>query len=278
MPALLPTQIISTSIGEIRLSDSGANLPCIVFVPDGPNVLEHYERLIELLSPNFRVICFDMPGFGFSLPRGSYTHSLNDGARAVLAVLDHLQIETATLAFSCANGLYALRAAHMAPARITSLVLSQTPSLAAMQAWTKIIPRPLFVPVLGQICAWFFRRKFARIWYPRALANVKDHIVFQQKTESAFAHGSCFCLAGVVQGLCREQIDSLNAVSIPCLMIWGSKDRSHKKTDPSSIRLSAPLSEIVIFEDCGHFPELEQPERFAALITQHMANFAQSKS
>ena len=102
-------------------------------------MIEHYERLIPLLTPYLRVVCFDMPGFGFSLPSASYTHSLDQGAATVLAVLDALQIERATLAFSCANGFYALRAAKLAPHRINSLFLSQTPSLAAMHQWAQFL-------------------------------------------------------------------------------------------------------------------------------------------
>ena len=151
----LPTRSVQTLVGPVRVYDSGSEKPCVVFVPDGPNVIEHYDRLIELLTPSVRVVCFDMPGFGYSFPRSTYDHSLDQGAKAVLGVLDALNIKAATLAFSCANGFYALRAAQMAPERISYLVLSQTPSITAMHAWTdRTIPRPLRIPVAGQIAAW----------------------------------------------------------------------------------------------------------------------------
>jgi pimeloyl-ACP methyl ester carboxylesterase len=127
----LPTQRIDTPAGTVRVYDSGAHdshtresdtaKPCVVFVPDGPNVIEHYEELIGLLSTQasqqLRVVCFDMPGFGFSFPQAAYQHSLDHGARAVLGVLDHLSIAKATLAFSCADGFYALRVAQLADTR-----------------------------------------------------------------------------------------------------------------------------------------------------------------
>jgi pimeloyl-ACP methyl ester carboxylesterase len=106
----------------------------VVFVPDGPNVIEHYAGLILALSERLRVVCFDMPGFGHSLPR------LEQGANTVLAVLDRLDIRSATLAFSCANGFYALRAARLAPGRVSSLFLSRTPSLDAMHACMCRVP------------------------------------------------------------------------------------------------------------------------------------------
>ena len=106
---------LMTAVGAVRVFDTQSSEPCVVFVPDGPNVIEHYAALFNLLSQQLRVVCFDMPGFGFSLPEPTYTHSLDQGARAVIGVLDALDIERATLAFSCANGFYALRAAQLSP-------------------------------------------------------------------------------------------------------------------------------------------------------------------
>jgi pimeloyl-ACP methyl ester carboxylesterase len=268
---VLPTVTIKTSVGAVRVHDSGSAKPCVVFVPDGPNVIEHYEALIGLLAKSVRVVCFDMPGFGHSLPSRSYEHSLDQGASAVLGVLDALKIERATLAFSCANGFYALRAAQLHPQRIANLVLSQTPSLTAMHQWTShVIPWPLRIPVVGQFVAWLFRRKAAHGWYNIALPRTTSPKPFQDTALNALSSGACFCLAGVVQGMFREDTESLKGVATPCTMVWGSKDHSHKHTDPKSLHALLPGAEIVRFEDCGHFPDLEQPERFAALLVDRV--------
>jgi pimeloyl-ACP methyl ester carboxylesterase len=272
----LPAQRIDTPVGTVRVFDSAtrgsANAkPCVVFVPDGPNVIEHYEELISHLSTQLRVVCFDMPGFGFSFPQSGYQHSLNHGARAVLGVLDHLGIAKATLAFSCANGFYALRAAQLAPERVNNLVLSQTPSMAAMHAWTsRVIPWPIRVPVIGQVIAWLSRKKAAHGWYKIALPRTASPSLFQQKAGDALSGGACFCLAGVVQGLARETVDGLRGITTPCTMIWGTLDHSHKFTDPLSLHMLVPHAEIVRFEDCGHFPDIEQPARYAAMLIERV--------
>lgn len=263
----LPTRRINTPVGPVRVYDSQTAKPCVIFVADGPNVIEHYAGLIALLSERLRVVCFDMPGFGHSLPLASYQHSLDQGAQAILGVLDALQIERASLAFSCANGFYALRLAQLAPQRVQHLVLSQTPSLLAMHNWVqRIIPWPLRIPVLGQICAWLFRRKAAHSWYRIALARNTSPEPFRAKAHAALASGGCFCLAGVVQGLSRADQASLAGVTTPCTIIWGTQDRSHRQTDPESLLELVPHAELVVFDDSGHFPDLEQPERFAALL------------
>ncbi len=271
---VLPTRRIDTPVGIVRLYDSGSTMPCVVLVPDGPNVIEHYSVLIGLLSQRLRVVCFDMPGFGHSLPSASYGHGLDQGARAVLGVLDSLGITTATLAFSCANGFYALRAAAMAPKRISSLVLSQTPSLAAMHAWmTRTIPPLLRIPVVGQIAAWLARKKAASSWYGNALPEATRPQLFQKTALDALSCGGCFCLAGVVQGLTHENTAALTGVTIPCTMIWGAKDLSHKDTDPASLLRCVPHADIVHFQDCGHFPDIEQPTRFAAILLERAKRY-----
>lgn len=267
---------VDTGAGRVHVFDSASRQgrkPCIVFTPDGPNVVAHYRRLIDLLAPQFRVVCFDMPGFGFSLPAADYNHALEQGARVVLAVLDRLQIERATLAFSCANGLYAIRAAQLAPPRIAGLVLSQTPSLAAMQAWAyRMIPRPLRMPVAGQLLTWLARRTLARRWYRSALPAQADAAALQKTAGQAFDAGACFCLASVVQGLLRET--TLGAIAnIPCTLIWGEQDRSHRTTLPESLLESLPQLDILRFADCGHFPDLEQPQRYVEAMIAHMAKY-----
>ena len=104
---VLHTRSVDTPVGCVRVFESGSTKPCVVFVPDGPNVIEHYDVLIGLVSKRLRVVCFDMPGFGYSFPQSSYGHSMDQGARAVLGVLDNLGIKRATLAFSRANCFYA---------------------------------------------------------------------------------------------------------------------------------------------------------------------------
>lgn len=262
-------RFIDTDAGRIRVVDSSTPGPVIIFVPDGPNVVEHYQVLMDSLCARYRVVCFDMPGFGFSLPANSYAHSLDQGAKTVLQVLDALQIPSTTLAFSCANGFYALRVASLAPDRVAGLVLSQTPSLQAMHAWTdRVVPRPLRRPLLGQALGWLARRKAAAGWYRIALPVTTDGAPFHRVAQRALQCGACFSLAGVVQGLLSASDAGLKNQHTPCTVIWGAQDRSHRYTQPNSLLSLVPHADFVQFDDCGHFPDLEQPQRYAQLLTQ----------
>jgi len=248
---MLPTQA-----GVVRALDTGASTdkPCVVIVPDGPSVVEHYVALIERLSRDLRVVCFDMPGFGFSAPAPDYGHSLREGAGTVLAVMDALEVPTATLAFSCANGFYALRAARSSPPRIRSLFLAQTPSLEAMHAWVeRVVAKPFRVPVLGQAANWLGRQQLASHWYGLALPANVDRAPFRSVARQALARGACFSLAGVVQGLSADSQQDIAPVDATCTLLWGDRDRTQRKTDPMSLLACAPTLRSCAFPKLATF-------------------------
>lgn len=263
------TRLLDTRAGRIRVRDTGGKGPAIVMTPDGPNVIEHHADVIALLAPHARVVCFDMPGFGFSHPRAGYGHTVGQGSDAVLAVLDALGIDEATLAFSCANGFYAIAAAKRAPRRIRRLLLAQTPGFSAMPAWTKRnVPVPLQLPVVGQILNRAARRKLAHVWYGIALPDKPERAQFRATAAQALDHGACFCLAGVVQGMSRARPDAFAGVTTPATLLWGDSDRSHKHTRAETLLELLPHAQIRHVPDCGHFPDLEQPQGYAELVLQ----------
>ncbi|MDP9141730.1 MAG: alpha/beta hydrolase [Pseudomonadota bacterium] len=260
------TRMFATRFGRIRVFDSGGKGPVMLMVPDGPNVIEHHLPVIEALRAHARVICFDLPGFGHSQPAVAYRHRLQDGAAVVLAVMDALDVREAALHFSCSNGLYAIAIAKLAPQRIRRLLLCQTPSMQAMREWIpRNVPKPLQIPVVGQLLMRGARRRFAKVWYDIALPEPATRPAFLHTADHALTHGGCFCLASVVQGLSGAQEAELRGVTQPVTMLWGDRDRSHRRTRAESLLDLLPQTEIIHFPECGHFPDLEQPQRYVEL-------------
>lgn len=147
------TYILDTDIGKIRIKDTGGNKPTLVMVPDGPCVIEHFEYLINELQPFFRVICFDMPGLGYSYPKLSYDFGLEKSTKVIISVMDALKIERAILSFSCSNSFIAIAVAKYFPERVSRLVLAQTPSIHEMKnQWTKRnVPKPIQIPYIVKL-------------------------------------------------------------------------------------------------------------------------------
>jgi pimeloyl-ACP methyl ester carboxylesterase len=140
-----------------------------------------------------------------------------------------------------------------------------------MHLWTdRVVPKVLKLPLLGQLLSRMFRQKMAAAWYRIALPKTTDAKPFQNVSRHALRCGSCFSLAGVVQGLLREPKDSARLQTIPCTVLWGVQDRSHRFTQPNAILRDVPHAQVVVLEDCGHFPDLENPRRFMQVLLKNL--------
>ena len=113
--------------------------------------------------------------------------------------------------------------------------------------------------------------KFAHIWYQYALPKDADKSEFRKIAIDSIRNGGCFCLSGLVQGLGRESAADLQASQPPATIVWGPRDFSHRMTDDDSVRAHLPQAEIRVFDECGHFPELERTADYVALVRETLA-------
>lgn len=270
---------VGTNAGHLRYIDTGGNKPVVVTTPDGPCVIEHYQVLIEELSANFRVICFDMPGIGFSFPSSRYRFGIAESADVVVEMLDALAVSRAVVAFSCVNGLIAMNLAKRYPNRVSHLVLAQTPRIDDMRKWAdRNIPSALRIPYLGQIVGAIGTKYLATNWFNLSLPRSSEHKGhFVDQARKAIQLGGCFCLASLVQGSLRGTHEDVTGFHCPTLMIHGDSDFSHKHTDFRLLTDSIPQAHVETFEECGHFPNLERNDEYVQRLQAFVLNEAQQQ-
>ena len=274
-PAGLPEGFffLDTDYGKIRVFDTGGDpKQTLINVPDGPSMIEHQLDLVRKLSKHYRVICFEYPGLGFSYPNTAYDYSFKKGSLLLLQLMEVLKIEKASLLFSCSNGFYALNAANINPDRLNHVFISQTPSVASMVMWTeKSIPDLLKVPVAGQVSNILMSKKLAHTWFQYALPKESDkRVSFRKLANDVLTKGGCFCLSSLVQNLEKEAENRFQVVDVNVTLVWGGQDFTHRKTKKESIRDHVKSCEIVAFENSGHFPELEETNRYISLIRERL--------
>ncbi|MGF1482310.1 MAG: alpha/beta hydrolase [Cyanophyceae cyanobacterium] len=208
---------------------------------------------------------------GFHTHPYKYDFSVSQTTEILVEVMDSLDISYASLSFTCANGFFALGFAKIHPNRVSHLVLAQTPSFEFMRQWNeRIIPKILHVPYLGQAIVAGFSRKLSSRWYNKALPQNSEHkSQFVEYADQTLKAGGRFCLASLVQGLRPIKDSEINEISAPTLLIYGNRDRSHRHTDFTSLRDHAPKAEIIKFQGCGHFPDLERPREYS----EHVKRF-----
>ena len=63
----------------------------VVLAPDPPNSIEQMSPLISLLEDRYRVLAFDMLGFGYSSFNRNYDFGMEKHSRATVELLQHLE-------------------------------------------------------------------------------------------------------------------------------------------------------------------------------------------
>ena len=111
---------------EIAYWDSGGDGPVLVL--SHGFLMDHsmFDKQVEALSPEARVVTWDERGFGATLAKAPFTYW--DSARDALAILDHLGVERAIVGGMSQGGFVSLRAGLLAPERVRGLVLIDTQS------------------------------------------------------------------------------------------------------------------------------------------------------
>ena len=73
-----------------------------------------------------------------------------------------------------------------------------------------------------------------------------------------------------LSGFRIEHVAPLQAVmrtmQQPTLIIWGRQDRLVPPDHAHILESTLPRSRTILFDDCGHLPQLEQPRQFNAAI------------
>lgn len=263
-------KMLKISNGGIRILDTKEGKETILIIPDGPNLIEHYFPLLKNLQQSFRVVIFDLPGFGFSFHDGNYDYSFEKTNQLILEILDALNIKRTNIVFPCANGLYGLAFTKAFPEKVKNLILLQIPALGEMSKWTdRTVPSFLKIPYIGQMIMPFMELKFAESWYNYALPKNEDKTPYSSVAVKGIQDGGKFCLCSLVQGLSQEYNTDLTIdSSIPTTLIYGDKDFTHRPTNFESILEYNKNTDIIKFENCGHFPDLERPKAYLQILKE----------
>lgn len=252
----------------VRYRVVGNGSHTLVLAVDAPVVIGQYDQLIDLLKNDFRVVVFELPGSGFSLPGTRYRFGFVPANDLVAKFLRDLNFGPYLLAFPCVSAYAAIDIANRYPDLVAGVVAMQAPAWNEAVKW-KHARDPngvLARPILGQLLLKVMKRKLARQWLRGAIGKSDMLPDFVKNTDHAFSYGAWFCLASAFQHYLTDTPPSLGTVRQPALIIWGEADRSHRHTDKTSTRQYFPDAQDLRFREAGHFPEIEEAAMFAAAV------------
>ncbi|MGK5111463.1 alpha/beta fold hydrolase [Geodermatophilus sp. CPCC 205506] len=264
--------------GYLRAFLRAGSGPPLLLVHGIGNSSQTWAGVLQRLARQHTVIAPDLLGHGDSdKPRGDYSiAAYANGMRDLLSVLD---VERVTVVGHSLGGGIALQFAYQFPERCERLVLVGSGGLGpelsaglrlatlpgaevALTALTGASP-PLRIGLwglglAGRIAGW------QRV---RDLAEAGDALLALRDVEARRAF--LRTLRGVVdtRGQAVTAVDRLYlANAIPMLVVWGSRDPIVPAAHAETVRRLVPTARVEVFPGAGHWPHLDEPERFCAVL------------
>ncbi|GAA4396264.1 alpha/beta fold hydrolase [Ornithinibacter aureus] len=257
--------------------DSGSG-PALLFIHGILGSQRQWAHLVDRLDEDHRVIVPDLFGHGESAkPMGDY--SLGAHAATLRDLLDRLEIERVTLVGHSLGGGIAMVFSYLFPERVERLVLVSSGGLGReVSPLLRSAALPGAEYVLPVIASGWMRDRLASAG--RALQKVGVHpgsditqvwhgftSLGDADTRRAFLATTRAVIDPGGQSVTAH--DYLPEVApTPTLVVWGTKDRMIPAWHAASATSSIPECRVELFQGAGHFPHLDDPDRFADLVRE----------
>jgi pimeloyl-ACP methyl ester carboxylesterase len=250
--------------------------PPVVLIHGVAGRASQWDQIVEFLAETHTVIAPDLLGHGESAkPRGDY--SLGAHASGVRDLLVGLDFERASIVGHSLGGGIAMQFAYQYPERCERLVLVSSGGLGEdvhplLRAAT--LPGSEFVlPFLAHPrvvdVASVLPRALGRMGLQTRPDLVEMARGYQSLSDAEARSAFIHTLRSVIDptGQRINASDRLYLASkMPSLIIWGRRDRIIPFRHAQSAHKGMPGSRLELFDDAGHFPQLDEPLRFARTV------------
>jgi pimeloyl-ACP methyl ester carboxylesterase/tetratricopeptide (TPR) repeat protein len=215
-----------------------------------------YSRVLPHLPETIRAIVPTLRGHGES-SKPACCYRLADFTRDVVALLDALQLERATIVGHSLGSFIGQRIAVEFPARVTNLVLigsGYTPRIDLVVEFSKELAT-LTDPVPPE---------FARAFQQSTLAQPVPSDFFEQVVKESEKVPAAIWRA-VINGLIADTSRvALEQIRANTLILSGKKDAYWGQVHYDSLAKAIPRARLIVYEASGHSPNWEEPARVAS--------------
>jgi len=257
----------------LEVTDTGSG-PGLLLVHGFGGAKEDFVDHVDMLGERHRVVTFDHRGHGDSdKPSDPSAYSLDRMAADVLAVAGGMGFETFRLLGYSMGGMVARRAVLAQPARIDALVLMDTSHG----------PIPRLDPELAELAAGVMLDQGKEVLKPmldeagtlespahlRLLAERPELVEYEERKWEAL---SPVMWATMLREIVHQpdQLALLGGVRCPTLVIVGEQDAPFLDASWAMADV-VPGAELVVVDDAGHSPQLENPSAWLDVLQHFLA-------
>jgi pimeloyl-ACP methyl ester carboxylesterase len=234
-----------------------------------------FLTIVGRLARDYRVIALDLPGFGASSkPLGRYDAPWFSGY--VAGLLDALEVERAFLIGNSMGGRISMEVAMRAPERVEAIAclcpaaaFSYRPGLLLAR-----LMRPELSVLAGRLPRKRMREGMKNLfadptcvendWYEAAIDDFLD-VWKNPRARVAFFRALRNIYLDEPEGE-KGFWNRLSHMETPALFIYGKRDALITHRFGQKIRKHLPKATVKVWQDCGHVPQIEFPERTVRTI------------
>lgn len=237
-----------------------------------------WKHVMPTLSKQFTVVAPDLLGHGRSA-KGAGDYSLGNLASSLRDLLVALGHERASIVGQSLGGGVAMQLAYQFPERCERLVLVSSGGLGReVNPLLRLLSIPGSEAVLSLACSAPVRRTIegvagvaSRVGLLPAPVIVELWRSYASLGDEATRRAFLRTLRAVVDrgGQAVSAANRLHmAAELPTLIVWGGADPIIPVEHAHEAHAAIEGSRLEIFDGVGHYPHVEAPERFVALLTE----------
>jgi pimeloyl-ACP methyl ester carboxylesterase len=231
---------------------TGGEGPAVLALHGWGGAIESFAPLLDDLYRAYKVVAFDLPGFGHSsLPEGTWGSA--DYAKLTLKLMDCLDLDRPHLIGHSFGGQVSLQLAAAQPGRVAKLVLVGSAGIRT---------RPALVTRAKRAAARVGKWLAAHGGRPGEQLRAA---IYRRVQSTDYAQAGPL-RSTLVQCVSEDLTPLLPLITAPTLLVWGEQDRAVPLAAAQVMAQAIADARLVVFENAGHFAYLDQFERFRLLV------------
>jgi pimeloyl-ACP methyl ester carboxylesterase len=265
--------VVGAKVNYVEMGEG----PPLLFVHGLGGSWQNWLENIPHFARTHRVVALDLPGFGSS-PMPPWEISIPAYGRFLRDFCERLGIDRCSLVGNSMGGFIASEVAITEPERVDDLTLVS----AAGITWARARREPAeMLARMGRAAAplvmrfevsaikraKFRRRLFGGVFHdPNAL---RRELLWENIVPALESPGSFDAMRTLVGYDIRDRLEE---IGVPTLIVWGRND--HVVPVPAAFSYEKRIgdnAELIVFDECGHVPQLERPARFNRVLEGFLA-------